>query len=473
MSSLSSTFASTASVRIPGAYAIPRNTPGAITVGTPVVGTAATPTSVSVVTSPLKISCERPDAFTYFGCSPKVTLAGGSVRVYTTAGGYTNSSNSPWSAEFTLDSANGVFEVIYKGDLAGGVTVVVDGEYVSTARPTFRAASSDGSTYVAPISGLGTGRRHIRLLFEPATVFHGIIVGSADGVRAAPRRSRRMVVIGDSFTEPTTSDSGGVWRYGWVQYLGDALGLDPWSCGSGGTGYLNPSTGGKVKFRDRLADVVAAAPDVVLWAGGINDYASYTAADIGTEAAACYAALKAALPACRQIVVSPFYPKGNAMYPLALLAARDTIKAAALAAGLSYVDALELPPSTQITGTVQGATSVGATTITSDVSFPAGAWVRIGSGASTDIRVVASVSGSGPYTLTVAQSGQNLLAAHAVGEPIVQTGPGWVTGTGTQASPASNGTGDRYTGSDATHPTVQGHVNLALALLPQIAPLIH
>jgi lysophospholipase L1-like esterase len=307
---------------------------------------------------------------------------------------------------------------------------------------------------------------------ERSCTFHGINVGNTDGVRAVLAPPLRMVVVGDSFTEPTVVDSGGVWTWGWAQYLGAMLGVDAWSCGAGGTGYLNP--GSKVKYRDRLADYVTPAPDIIVWAGGINDYAGYTAAAIGTEAAACFAAVKAALPNCQQIVTSPFYPRGNATFPLTLLPARDAIKAAAVAAGLPYVELLELPPPGTLlpAGTVQAATTVGASTISSSTSFPVGAFVRIGSGATQEVRAVSAVSGTGPYTLTVQQNGANLAAAHAIGEPIVQSGPSYVTGTGRQGATAGNGTGDRYTGTDATHPTVEGHLNLALAILPQMRAVI-
>jgi hypothetical protein len=459
---------------MPGIGGRPKFSTAAPTVGTPITTSSGTPTTGSTITNPVKVSCETPGAFTYLGGTPQVSVVGGGAARAYVAGAFTNSTGSPWACEFLLDSVNGAFEVIYTGNVAGGINVVVDGVNVSTTRPTFRAATSDGSTYIAPISGLGAGRRHIRLEIERSATFHGIIVGNTDGVRAVLPPALKMAVVGDSFTEPTTVDSNGVWQGGWVQMLGPLLGVDAISCGSGGTGYLNPGTGGRVKFRDRLTDYVSLNPDIIVWAGGINDHNNYTAAAIGAEAAACFAAVKAALPNCLQVVLSPFYPRGNVTFPLTVLPCRDAIKAAALAAGCQYVELLELPPPGALlpSGTVQAASIAGATTISSNVSFPAGAYVRIGTGATQEVRAVASVSGTGPYTLNVQQNGVSLAAAHTVGDPIVQSGPSYVTGTGKQGTPTGNGTAERYTGSDSTHPTVEGHLNIALAMLPQMQAAI-
>ena len=81
--------------------------------------------------------------------------------------------------------------------------------------------------------------------------------------------------------------------------------------GVGATGYLNPSTGGKVKFRDRVQnDIINLNPDVVIVAGGINDHSAYSAAAIQTEASLLFSTFETALPDVALIGLSPFWNKG-------------------------------------------------------------------------------------------------------------------------------------------------------------------
>ena len=58
----------------------------------------------------------------------------------------------------------------------------------------------------------------------------------------------------------------------------------------GGTGYLADNSGTRETMRGRLQTaVIDHAPDVVLVAGGLNDWAVYTGAAIAAEAALLYA----------------------------------------------------------------------------------------------------------------------------------------------------------------------------------------
>jgi hypothetical protein len=67
---------------------------------------------------------------------------------------------------------------------------------------------------------------------------------------------------------------------------------------------------------------------------------------------------------------------------------------------------------------------------------------------------VASISGTGPFTVNLNTATEGTLAAiHNINDPIEATGPGWATGSGKQTVTTGNGTADRYRGSDGTHPT--------------------
>lgn len=456
-----------------GTAALPAVASSPPTVAAPVTFSAGAITSGSAVANPVLV---LPDLtlLSCTGCVPKAgALVGGSLRSLQSVGTYTSSSTSPWECEFILDTVGGAFDVIIRDGTGSNARLVVDGQ-AATSGATMISPGNSGSATRHAVSGLSAGRHRIRLEFTSGVVFCGLVIGNTDGVRAAPKPGLRGLVVGDSFTEPTTVDSTtGIISRGFVQHLGPMLGVDMWSCGSGGTGYLNPGTGGRVKFRDRLAaDVIPYAPDVLLWAGGINENGLYDAAAVGAEAALCFAQVAAALPNCQQIVVSPFWPRGHQVIPGTLIAIRDAIKAAATAAGLPFIDMLQIPVTVlpQPSGVSMASTTAGAGTISSSVSFRVGTIVQIDTGLNADIRAVSSVSGTGPYTLSVTESGQTL-KAHASGVPIVECGDSMNTGVGTQASP-SGGTSSRYTGTDTTHPTQAGHYNIALLIYEQLTRLV-
>lgn len=443
--------------------------------------TAATVTSGSAITGAVRVPPNQSaGTFTMHGAIPQTgALIGGGVTSLKAYGATTGpqSSASPFTVEFTLDTVGGKFEVIAGDGSSSKIRVAVDGQYL-TSGYTFTAPANTGAPVLYAVTGLAAGVHTIRLEFNAGILWGGVNIGPTDLMRATPRPPLTFLAIGDSFTEPTVQDStSGFMSWGWAQVLSQLLGVEVISSGSGGTGYLQPLTGsGRVKFRDRFATDLAAATaaglqiDGIIWAGGINDYGNFTASQIGAEAALCYSTAAAALPRAQQIALSPFWPRGHYTYPVALLAARDAIRTAASAASMLYADVLELPagPVPISAGTFQASTSVGANTVSSSVNFPQGTLVRLGSGSSQEIRTVSSVSGSGPYSLSVFEV-VNLAVAHSSGDAITQTGPGWTTGNGSQGTLTANGSADRYTGNDSTHPSQAGHRALGIAVASQIA----
>jgi hypothetical protein len=73
--------------------------------------------------------------------------------------------------------------------------------------------------------------------------------------------------------------------------------------------------------------------------------------------------------------------------------------------------------------TLSSAATAGATTIASVASIPVGNTIVIDSAGTAEVRTVSAVSGTGPYTLTVAALG----AAHASGATVVAN-PGYTAG---------------------------------------------
>jgi lysophospholipase L1-like esterase len=449
----------------------------------PTVGAASTTT---ILTSPVNVSALEAGAFTYSGGTAyrgAVPTNGGNFPAYlgVLLGAYPGStSSSPVSIDFDIDTvdATGRFELYFTGN-GLKVRVAVQNasgiwEYV-TSGATWTLAN-DGNAYFLPLTMGAAGTYRIRVECAAGVKFRGVNCGATDSVRAAPKPRRRYIIVGDSYSEPTISDSGSnMSSDGWPQKLSYLTGFEVWSAGSGGTGYVNPNSGaGRQKFRDRLAtDILPFTPDGVIFAGGINDTSFTTAAAVGVEAAACFDQVRAALPNCDLIAISPFWPSAITTNSTTnLLAVRDAIQAAAEARGIKFLDLLSLPAPAYLgswSSTLQGATLVGATSIqvatvpdyfTYSTPGLNDWYVYIKDGASGEIRKVTAMSGSGPYTLTVGA----LTYAHSAGAGVQLAGPSYMTGSGKQGSTTGSGNADRYTGSDGTHPTVAGHAHIAYTI---------
>jgi hypothetical protein len=439
---------------------------------------AASPPTVtgnasSQIASSVLIACDYPGAFATtggevsFGVNFPDTIAYGTATpTYTSRPpfeihGEIDTADSTGRFEFRI-KANSTFARLAIGPAGGPL------EYVA-----FTPTISTGATNEYYLVTMGApGRYRFRLECNSTLRFYGIQCAPTDAVRAVAVPSKRMVVVGDSYTEPTVQDTGGgCGGMGWVTQLGLMLGVNAICSGSGGTGYLNPGSGGRTTFRGRSAEWLSLlrSGDILVFAGGVNDY-SYnpgsgivTAAQIGAEAAACFALCPAGV---EMIVLSPFFPialTGGGVS--GLFAAADAIKAAAVAAGATHIDTLRLPDPTGRASTVLNAsTAISAANFTVPTNAAGlalqrvGTIVQIGQGNSIETRIVTGFSGSGPYTIGVA----SMTFAHAAGDPVYVVGPSIITGTGRQGSTTGSGTADRFTGSDATHPTGAGHLNIAM-----------
>jgi lysophospholipase L1-like esterase len=256
----------------------------------------------------------------------------------------------PIGMEFDYSGSQLEFQV--RGDGAGTIYVVSAGDRpVATLSP---GLPSDGSNYRYLVTFPDARLRTIRIEGSGAL---GPITRQSTATVALPesRSGPRVIVLGDSWTEGTGSGSV---LLGYARQLGTIMGWrDIWSSGSGGTGYLadGVTTPPRKTFRARSAtDVIAPAPNVVIVAGGINDTA-FTGAQVGAEATLLYAALVAGLPDVQIIVIGPWWPKAASTITNQVEANRVAIRAAAIAAGLYFIDPVA-------EGWITGTGHVGATT---------------------------------------------------------------------------------------------------------------
>jgi hypothetical protein len=471
--SLNATYASAFISRlrtIPGFGGLPQ------TAVSPPVYTRGTAGGATAISGGVLTAASQADSFTDMGAISNAD-ANGYYLSNNNAQSVTGSSETnPWAREWYSDAPQ--LEVRLKG--GGGPYRLAYNDGTGWAYATSAALADPGgsSTYLDLYDFTSVGgskQRHFRLEMSGPFKFGGVYTGPTYALQRAAHDDA-ILFMGDSFTEPTFSDNTSPVLSGHESYamlLGRALGYrNVWLSGSGGTGYLNPGTGTRFKFRDRVvADLINKNPQRWIIAGGLNDAnregstPSYTAQMVHDEAVLLFNQIKAALPYSEGGVMSPFC---SASPSVSLLAHRDALRTAATECGLPFYDILGcIPPSQRVVTTLAAAvTASTATSISVNASIPYGTYVQIGTPAWTttpgavSVKQSNGVTGSGPYAVTFAVQLGNTFSA---GTPVIGYGFPWTTGQGRQGATTGSGTGDRFIGIDATHPTLLGHAALARA----------
>lgn len=439
----------------------------------PVLVMASPPAFETNATTQISSSVLVPPDAGNFAVSGGSTRRGSSFPDTTgisTTGMYGVTTASPYALDFILDTVDstGRFEVYHKENGTGcRLLVQVDGQWqYATSGPTWKTTS--GSRVFGLVTLGAAGVYRLRLECDAGFVFAGLQIAPTDAVTPAGSTRRRVVIIGDSYTEPTINDTGDYCSWdGYAQLLSYAIGADVWSAAAGGTGYLQPNASpAKTNLAGRISEITPYVDGAEVWcAYGINDYGNFTAAAIAAAALTDYQTILDA-GAEKLVVVGPYWPRGIFYTATNLLATREAIKASAASVRATFLDPLNLPISaTQPTATTLAATT-GASAVTIQTVAALGTsdyYVQIGTGTNAEVRYVGGQTGSGPYTYGFGTTGHGgaLQNIHTSGEAVTPVGPAFITGNGKQGTPQSNGTADRYTGADATHPTIAGHRNLA------------
>ena len=141
----------------------------------------------------------------------------------------------------------------------------------------------------------------------------------------------RAVFLGDSYTVGV-----GATAPTYAQQVADRMGWVRIDAAQSGTGYVADGGGGdRAPFGDRVDDVAAADPDVVVVQGSVNDVGA-DPGDVGAAAGALYAELTVAVPGARVVVLGP--PDAPGVPRDAVEAVRDALAGAADEAGLTFAD---------------------------------------------------------------------------------------------------------------------------------------
>lgn len=152
-------------------------------------------------------------------------------------------------------------------------------------------------------------------------------------------RPRVVAFLSDSYGEGTGSDGPG---RGLADQTAQQMGCQLDNFSAGGTGYVTPGPegSGRGPFTDRVADIVAAHPDIVIVAGGLNDMErDYSDEDVHAAVDATLTGLQDGLPDAQIVVVGPWW--GNSFPTRSAVAVDQIVGKVAADHGLPTVSPLQ------------------------------------------------------------------------------------------------------------------------------------
>jgi hypothetical protein len=242
--------------------------------------------------------------------------------------GQTGSNAQPWAIEFDTRAPDIVMR--FKANSASArIWCWVDGLPVSEMAPDQTANITSGSQSWYRLRFRDATARRIRLWLTSVS-FGGLSVPTGYNVVANPLSEvRRCVWVGDSW-----GTESGLCKFPYtVPFLvGRAMG---WTMANGsiaGSGFL---AGTPYSTASRITGRNAAAPHFVILQGSINDN-SFNGAAIQAAVSAYLTQLASDIPSCRVFVIGPQCVPTASAPSAALLANRDAVVAAALAASNVY-----------------------------------------------------------------------------------------------------------------------------------------
>jgi lysophospholipase L1-like esterase len=202
-------------------------------------------------------------------------------------------------------SGSGVATFAVEDTGAYGVLPVASGGAYATTSVT---GSGTGATIAGPVfvqSQAVRRMRRIELILDAGVRFRGLTLRPQDKLLAWPRNRRapKVMIVGDSQNAGTYLPyPGGNMSYGWLQRLG--LWEHHVLSANGGTGWVTANGQAPAwSHASRVADVIAQAPDLLVYDGGQNDASDVPA--ITAAVAATLGVVLAALPRLRIVVLGP------------------------------------------------------------------------------------------------------------------------------------------------------------------------
>jgi hypothetical protein len=234
--------------------------------------------------------------------------------------GFYNSAGNATACEFMTDAPYLAFDMEYTGGLALAfwLTIEVDGRRLFDGTcAAITAISSPNGFLILDFRNTGIRKaRRIRLgtvqtIFNTTgsnCYFGRVLTTPADTIWYPQNPNRyRICMFGDSLIGFANASSPLLPLFDWPSQFAALVGCDDISAlGVGGTGFLNSA--GYFTYIQRVGDIVAAAPDVVIINGAFNDSNAngYTSAQRQASMLLFLQALRAALPKVMIIMSGTF-----------------------------------------------------------------------------------------------------------------------------------------------------------------------
>lgn len=226
---------------------------------------------------------------------------------------------------------------------ASGTVLTGGGENAHVITANSAGAIAAGGKYLIKIDFGSKALRHIEWEFDASQSFAGYFTEPASTLSRGNAPRTTLMVLGDSIS------AGAATYYrpdSWIRRTADLLGIDTVANGSvGGTGYINPGAQGGMdgRFKDRISDVVAINPDVLVIMGGQNETSSANIPLLQAEVENVIDLVKNDLPKTLIYVVGMWFP-GQASADGAVQNTRvslnDKIRAAAASRGVFFIDTI-------------------------------------------------------------------------------------------------------------------------------------
>jgi len=340
--------------------------------------------------------------------------------------------------------------------MSGSARIAIDGRYIDLG---VQPSVGSPSYFNVDFSAVGGRRiRQIRVEGVLAPALIGVYVAPGDQVYAPPEADVvKVQFVGDSFfnandaTPLTIADDVGL-RLGWLNAI---------ASNNGGSGFVssNPAPPNySLNYLDRIADVKAIAPDVLVYVTSGNDNASGYGAVL-SNALACLKQARAWFPNLPIIV-------------------------------------LELQSWRETAGSIASSGTTVTVTVPSGHGFSTGEFVTMANISPAGYNGTYRITVTGPNTFTyvvpaaLPASSTTLFfasrpaaaARNAVAQlqdpmtwfvPTISDPAGsWFTGSGNVASPIGDGNADFYVSPDGVHPEVRGVDYLAVRISQSIANIL-
>ena len=182
--------------------------------------------------------------------------------------------------------------------------------------------------------------KHFKIYTTKPARFFGVIIDTRASLISYSHKRLLCAFDGDSFFEGTGSTFPSMW--GMAQRICQLFDWDMYNVAYGGTGYLNPGSGGRVPIGDDARTNVLSKiqPDILIVSCGINDSLNSDRTEDSLKQAVddYYKKIKTLLPNTEVIILSPISPSNTEYEKTNRMFLYNQLKESAKKYGYCYIN---------------------------------------------------------------------------------------------------------------------------------------